>query len=78
MDLTDEEKQLLKASRKTVDGDAAFHKPWATTMAKELGISLEMCERILGKLHKEGLITLWDEGFLSFQLTPSGVEASEL
>jgi predicted transcriptional regulator len=77
MDLTNEEKQLLKASRKTADGDAARHRPWATTITKELGISLETCERILGELQKKGLITLRDEGFLSFQLTPSGVEASE-
>jgi DNA-binding IscR family transcriptional regulator len=68
MDLTDEEKYLLKASRNNVDGDAAVYAPLITTMAEKLGISPDACTRILGGLKKKGMITDGDEG-LSFQLT---------
>jgi Mn-dependent DtxR family transcriptional regulator len=76
MDLTDEEKQLLKASRKADDGDAAFTEVWVAIVAEMLGISVDACAKILGSLKKKGMITVCYEG-LAFQLTPSGVEASE-
>jgi DNA-binding IclR family transcriptional regulator len=77
MDLTDEEKHLLEASRNNVDGDAAVYAPLITTIAENLGISLDVCTRILGGLKKKGMITDGDEG-LSFQLTLAGIAASEL
>jgi hypothetical protein len=77
MELTDEEKDLLKASRNNVDGDAAVYAPLITIIAKNLGISLDVCTRILGGLKKKGMITDGDEG-LSFQLTSSGIAVSEL
>jgi predicted transcriptional regulator len=77
MELTDEEKDLLKASRNTPEGDAASNKVWVQTVADKLKINFDICTRILISLKKKGMITDGDEG-LSFQLTSAGIAASEL